>query len=145
MTEPTALVALFGTAFLSATILPLPSEGALIAFERAFPNNMVMAVMVATAGNTLGGLSTYLLGRFSRSFLDKKGNTAPQVSLYANAALKRYGPISLLLSWLPLVGDVMCGLAGWMKLSWWQCLLWMAAGKAARYAVVAGVFAKLTA
>jgi membrane protein YqaA with SNARE-associated domain len=140
MTEPTALFALFGTAFLSATILPFPSEGALMAFERAFPNDIVMAVIVATVGNTLGGLSTYLLGRFSRSFLDKKGKSAPQVL----EALKRHGPISLLLSWLPFVGDVLCGLAGWMKLSWWQCLLWMAVGKAARYAVVAGVFAKLT-
>jgi membrane protein YqaA with SNARE-associated domain len=141
MTEPTALVALFGTAFLSATIFPFPSEGALIAFERAYPDEIVKAVIVATVGNTLGGLSTYLLGRFSRSFFEKNGKTAPQVL----AALQRHGPIALILSWLPFVGDVLCGLAGWMKLSWWQCLLWMAVGKAARYAVVAGLFAKLTA
>jgi membrane protein YqaA with SNARE-associated domain len=141
MTELTALWALFGTAFLSATVLPVPSEGALIAFERAFPRDVGMALVVATVGNTLGGLTTYLLGRFSRSFLEKNGKSAPQVL----QALQRHGPLTLLFSWLPLVGDVLCGLAGWMRLSWWQCVLWMALGKAARYAAVVGLFTKLTA
>ncbi len=139
MTEPAALWALFGTAFVSATLFPLPSEGALIAFGRAFPGEIVLAVAVATVGNTLGGLTTYLLGRFSGRFIQKKGHFAPQVL----ATIARVGPASLLLSWLPLVGDLLCGLAGWLKLSWWQCALWMALGKGARYAIVAGIFAKL--
>jgi membrane protein YqaA with SNARE-associated domain len=140
MTEFAALWALFGTAFVSATILPLPSEGALIAFERAFPHQIGVAVAVATLGNTLGGLSTYFLGRFSGRFIQKKGQFAPQVL----AALQRFGPASLLLSWLPLVGDVLCGVAGWLRLSWWQCAMWMALGKGLRYFVVAGLFATLT-
>jgi membrane protein YqaA with SNARE-associated domain len=139
MTELTALWALFGTAFISATILPLPSEGALIAFERAFPHQIVVAVAVATLGNTLGGLSTYFLGRFSGRFIHKKDQFAPQVL----AALERFGPASLMLSWLPIVGDVLCGVAGWLKLSWWQCAMWMALGKGLRYLVVAGLFTKL--
>jgi membrane protein YqaA with SNARE-associated domain len=132
MTELAALWALFGTAFVSATILPLPSEGALIAFERAFPHQIVVAVAVATLGNTLGGLSTYLLGRFSARFIQKKGQIAPQVL----TALQRFGPASLILSWLPIVGDVLCGISGWMKLSWWQCAFWMALGKGLRYALI---------
>jgi membrane protein YqaA with SNARE-associated domain len=139
MTEPTALWALFSTAFLSATVLPIPSEGALIAFERAFPNDIVAAVMVATIGNTLGGITTYLLGRYSRNFLEKSGKYAPQ----ALENIKRYGAIILLLSWVPLIGDLLCGVAGWLRLSWWQCAIWMAIGKGARYALVAGVFAQL--
>jgi membrane protein YqaA with SNARE-associated domain len=140
MTELAALWALFGTAFVSATLLPLPSEGALIAFERAFPHQIVVAVAVATLGNTLGGMSTYLLGRFSGRFIQEKGQFAPQVL----AALQRFGAASLILSWLPIVGDVLCGVAGWLKLSWWQCAMWMALGKGLRYFVVAGLFAKFT-
>jgi membrane protein YqaA with SNARE-associated domain len=132
MTEIGALWALFITAFASATILPLPSEGALIAFERAFPHQIPLAVLVATLGNTLGGLTTYLIGRFSGQFIQKKGQFAPQVL----DALQRFGPASLLLSWLPIVGDVLCGVAGWLKLSWWQCAVWMALGKGVRYALI---------
>jgi membrane protein YqaA with SNARE-associated domain len=132
MTEIGALWALFITAFASATILPLPSEGALIAFERAFPHQIPLAVLVATLGNTLGGLTTYLIGRFSGQFIQKKGQFAPQVL----DALQRFGPASLLLSWLPIVGDVLCGVAGWLKLSWWRCAVWMALGKGVRYALI---------
>ncbi len=141
MTEFSALWALFGTAFLSATVLPFPSEGALIAFGHAFPHNTVAAVIVATVGNTLGGMSTYLLGRFSRDYLEKKGKLAPQ----ALEKLKRYGAVMLLLSWVPLIGDALCGVAGYLRLAWWQCLLWMAIGKGARYALVAGAFATFSA
>jgi membrane protein YqaA with SNARE-associated domain len=132
MTEIGALWALFITAFASATILPLPSEGALIAFERAFPHQIPLAVLVATLGNTLGGLTTYLIGRFSGQFIQKKGQFAPQVL----DALQRFGPASLLLSWLPIMGDILCGVAGWLKLSWWQCAVWMALGKGVRYALI---------
>jgi membrane protein YqaA with SNARE-associated domain len=135
MTELAALWALFGTAFLSATVLPLPSEGALIAFERAFPHQISLAVAVATLGNTLGGLTTYILGRFSGRLIQKKDQFAPQVLV----ALQRFGPASLLLSWLPIVGDVLCGVAGWLKLSWWQCAIWMALGKGLRYALISAL------
>ena len=139
MSETAALWALFTSAFLSATVIPFPSEGALIAFVHTFPESVKLGVFVATLGNTLGGLTTYFLGRFSGRYLPKEGYFAPQVL----RAFERFGPFSLVLSWLPFLGDVLCGVAGWLKLSWWQCLAWMAFGKCTRYALVAGIFPKL--
>jgi membrane protein YqaA with SNARE-associated domain len=141
MSEIASLWALFGTAFLSATVLPFPSEGALIAFERVFPKAIAFAVIVATIGNTLGGLSTYCVGRFSRHFLEKRGKSAPQVL----EKMRRYGAVTLLASWVPFIGDALCGMAGYLRLSWWKCTLWMVVGKGLRYAVIAGVYAKVFA
>jgi membrane protein YqaA with SNARE-associated domain len=130
MTEIGALWALFITAFASATILPLPSEGALIAFERAFPESVKLAVVVATFGNTLGGFTTYLLGQFSGRYLPRRYSLAPHVL----RAFERFGSATLVFSWLPFFGDLLCGLAGMIRLSWWRCVFWMAIGKCARYA-----------
>lgn len=50
--------------------------------------------------------------------------------------LHRHGAPVLALSWVPLLGDALCVAAGWLRLPWWPCLLWLALGKTARYAVL---------
>jgi len=87
---------------------------------------------VATLGNTLGGMTSYALGRFVA------GRVAPEAmdSRWARW-LRRFGAPTLLLAWAPIGGDLLCLLAGWMRLSWWQAALWMAVGKLARYWVLA--------
>ena len=137
--ESSALFALFCTAFLSATVFPFPSEGALITFYYAYPNREAISVFVATLGNTLGGMTTYGLGRISRRYSPKQVQFSTQVF----NSLHRFGPRALLLSWLPVVGDALSGIAGWLEFSWWRCLLWMALGKGLRYLVVIVVYSKL--
>jgi membrane protein YqaA with SNARE-associated domain len=129
-----SLWALFASSFVSSTILPGNSEIVLVAVLKAGGATPVAAVLTATAGNTLGGLTTYLLGRLLPSRL-------PEGT--ALARVRRFGATALLFSWLPLVGDALCAAAGWLRLSWVRCLLAMAAGKLVRYALLAQAVALL--
>jgi membrane protein YqaA with SNARE-associated domain len=124
-----ALAGLFVSSFLAATVLPGGSEAALFAFARAFPDATLEALSLATLGNTLGGMSSYLLGRMLR-----------MRELPARAGwVRRHGSVVLLLSWVPVVGDALCVAAGWLRVGWVSSALWMATGKAARYAAVLGL------
>ena len=123
-----SLWALFVSAFVSSTILPGNSEIVLVAVLRSGATLPAVAVAVATAGNTLGGLTTYGLGRLLPSRLPEGA---------ALARVRRFGSAALLLSWVPVAGDALCAAAGWLKLSWIACTLAMAAGKLLRYAVLA--------
>ncbi len=112
--------------FLSATILPGGSEAAVVAFALAHPQDKLLALAVATFGNTLGGMSSYVLGRLLPARAD----------LSRLVWVQRYGSVSQLLSWLPLVGDALCAAAGWLRLPWLPCAIWMAIGKGLRYAAL---------
>lgn len=125
----TWLAGLFGSAFVSATILPGNSEAALLALLHFKPEIVVWAVLVATLGNVLGGLTTVWLGR--------RLPEAPEGRAVALA--RRFGPFSLVMSWLPVVGDALCGVAGWLRWPWLPVIVWITAGKAVRYAVLAGL------
>jgi membrane protein YqaA with SNARE-associated domain len=116
------------SSFVSSTVLPGNSEIVLAAVLKAGGATPAAAIAVATLGNTLGGLTTYGLGRFLPSRLPESA---------AVARVRRFGAAALLLSWLPLAGDALCAAAGWLRLNWIACTLAMAAGKAARYVVVA--------
>jgi membrane protein YqaA with SNARE-associated domain len=123
-----ALLGLFAASFVAATVFPFPSEGALYAYLRANPDSAALAVAVATAGNTLGGMTTYLVGRlFPQKQVDEK----------ALARIKRYGAPVTFFGWLPFVGDALCFAAGWLRIHWAAALGYMAAGRLARYLVVA--------
>jgi membrane protein YqaA with SNARE-associated domain len=130
-----SLGALFAAAFVSATVLPANSEVVLAAFLRAFPASAATAIAVATLGNTLGGLTTYGLGRLVPA------RYVPHAR--ALAWVRRYGAMALLLSWVPLVGDALCAAAGWLRGPVWAAALAMAAGKLARYVAVAQAVAAL--
>jgi membrane protein YqaA with SNARE-associated domain len=127
-----SLWAMFIVAFVAATVVPVSSELLLVALVRAEPDRLAAVLAVATAGNTLGGMTTYALGRLVA------GRVPPEqtASRWADR-LRRWGAPTLLLAWAPIFGDVLCGLAGWMRIPWWQAALWMAAGKLARYWVLA--------
>jgi membrane protein YqaA with SNARE-associated domain len=91
------------------------------------PHQLWTALAVATLGNTLGGMSSYLLGRFIPQKARLKGL----------ARVQQYGAPVLLLSWVPIVGDPLCVAAGWLRLNPLHCALCIAAGKFARYYVIA--------
>ena len=124
------LAGLFFTSFAAATLIPLPSEAALWGYLVLHPDDAVLAVSVATIGNTLGGMTTYAMGLF----IPEKTRSAmnPKVIGY----LRRFGAPLTFFAWLPVVGDALCGAAGWLRIRWWAALAFMAAGRLARYLAV---------
>lgn len=129
VTAEQGLWGIFLSSFLSATLLPGGSELLLFGFLKLHPEQFWPALGLATLGNTLGGMTTYACGRFLPKWQRLE-------HLPHKDKLEHWGPAALLLSWAPLIGDALCLAAGWLKLSWLPCLLFMAVGKALRYALV---------
>jgi len=125
------LAGLFAASFLAATLVPLSSEAALFAFLRLHPEHVALAIALATVGNTAGGMTTYLIGRLLPARV--QGKLDPRALRW----LRRYGAAATLLAWLPLVGDALAAAAGWLRIHWLAALAFMAAGRLARYVVVA--------
>ena len=176
------LGALFVVSALAATILPLGSEPIFLGYLALQPEFFWPAVLVATAGNSLGGFITYWMGagahlafaRWRRPRPDVGGSAAAQqgepravgalgspvspspaqceagagsASIVADSLMpqtraqawvQRFGAPILLLSWLPVVGDPLCAVAGWLRLPWLPCLIFIVIGKFARYLVLGG-------
>lgn len=133
------LGAVFLIALMSATLLPMGSEPAVFAVVQLHPELFWSAVLVATAGNTVGGGISWWMGWYTHRAVEHssatKGRTQTQ-QLRALAWLHRFGAKACLLSWLPLVGDPLCAVAGWLRLPFWPCLAYMAVGKCVRYVVM---------
>ncbi|QHE77797.1 YqaA family protein [Hydrogenophaga sp. PBL-H3] len=125
------LSTVFVVAFVSATLLPLGSEPAVFGLIKLNPELFWPAILVATAGNTLGGGVSWFMGLGTHKVVDKARGSATE--LRALHWLERFGPKACLLAWLPVVGDPLCAVAGWMKFPFWPCLAYMAIGKFARY------------
>jgi membrane protein YqaA with SNARE-associated domain len=123
---------LFGWSFAASTILPLSSEVPLAVVIRN-SGGWVFPVVVATVGNVLGACTTYWLARVAARAAPPSGKRARR----ARALLVRYGPPALLLSWVPLIGDVLVLLAGIARMPVRTFVGWTTAGKAARYIAVA--------
>jgi membrane protein YqaA with SNARE-associated domain len=123
------LLALFAASFAAATLIPMPSEAALFAYLKLHPENGVLAVSVATVGNTAGGMTTYLLGRL----LPQTRN----IDQKTFQVIRRWGAPATFFAWLPIVGDGLCAAAGWLRIRWWAALAFMAAGRLARYVAIA--------
>ena len=117
--------------FVSATLLPLGSEPAVFALVKINPSMFWPAILVATAGNSLGGALTWWIGLGAHKVVDKYGHSAYHVR--ALRWLEQLGPRACLLAWLPVVGDPLCAVAGWLRMPFWPCLLYMAIGKFLRY------------
>jgi len=128
------LSTLFVAAFVSATLLPVGSEPALFGLMRLNPDLFWSAVFVATAGNTLGGALDWWMGYGAHQVVDKYHHSRTHVK--AIEWLERLGPKACLLAWLPIIGDPLCAVAGWLKMSFWPCVGYMAIGKFLRYLVM---------
>ena len=128
------LSTVFVVSFISATLLPLGSEPVVFGLVKLSPDLFWPAVLVATVGNTLGGAVSWFMGLASHKAIDKYRHSPTH--LRALDWLESIGPKACLLSWLPGVGDPLCAVAGWLKLAFWPCLLYMAIGKFLRYTVM---------
>ncbi|RCW98095.1 MULTISPECIES: YqaA family protein [Kosakonia] len=133
MSDTLSLLSLFSSSFLSATLLPGNSEVVLVAMLISHVSQPWLLVVIATMGNSLGGLTNVILGRF---FPQRKTSRWQEK---ATEWLKRYGAAALLLSWVPVIGDLLCLLAGWMRLSWGPVVIFLCLGKALRYLAIAFV------
>ena len=129
------LSTIFIIAFISATLLPLGSEPAVFGLVKLNPDLFWPAVLVATAGNTLGGAVTWWMGYGAEKAYERVRHRSG-VEGRALQWLQRFGAKACLLSWLPGVGDPLCAVAGWLKLPFWPCVFYMAIGKFGRYLVM---------
>jgi len=129
-------LALFGSAFLAATILPFYSEVLLYALLREGFDPLPL-VLVATLGNTAGAVVNWLLGLYLLRFQQRRWFYFSQAQIdRAQRWFQRYGRWTLLLAWMPIGGDALTLIAGIMKVRLWQFLLLVGAGKALRYVSV---------
>jgi membrane protein YqaA with SNARE-associated domain len=129
------LWALFLSSFLSATLLPGSSEAALIAILSLQRFSPVLIIFIATLGNSLGGITNYCLGVWvpNRTQANKHGHNSL-------VWLKKYGYWTLLLSWMPVIGDALCVAAGWLRMKFFLSLICIVIGKTIRYIILTVLF-----
>ncbi|UYO73076.1 DedA family protein [Halomonas qinghailakensis] len=130
------MFSLFWVALASATLLPGGSE-VWLARLWCLGEPALGLWLVATAGNTLGSMINVTLGRYARQFQHRRWFPASPAGLArAEHWYKRFGEVSLLLSWAPVLGDPLTVLAGVFRLPWWRALLWIVVAKGARYGLL---------
>jgi membrane protein YqaA with SNARE-associated domain len=125
------LTTVFVVAFVSATLLPMGSEPAVFGLVKLNAAMFWPAVFVATAGNTLGGALSWWMGLGAERVIERVRHKPVEHRVLG--WLQRFGPKACLLSWLPVVGDPLCAVAGWLRMPFWPCLVYMAIGKFLRY------------
>lgn len=128
------LSTVFTVAFVSATLLPMGSEPAVFGLIKLSPHLFWPTILVATAGNTLGGMVSWWMGLGAHKAIDKYRHSSTH--LRALEWLEQLGPKACFLSFLPIIGDPLCAVAGWLKMPLLPCAGYMAAGKFTRYLVM---------
>ncbi|UCJ17223.1 DedA family protein [Pseudomonas sp. MM211] len=135
-----AYLGLFAAAFSAATLLPLQSEALLVALLLGAAQPVWALLLAASAGNVLGSLVNWWLGRYLERFRGRRWFPVSDQRLQqAQVWFGRYGRWSLLFSWLPVVGDPLTLVAGIMREPLWRFVLIVTLAKTARYAVVAAL------
>lgn len=131
---------LFASAFIAATLLPLQSEAVLAGLLLTGSYSTAALILIATLGNVLGSLVNWALGRGIERFRGRRWFPANEQQLQrAQGWYQRYGCWTLLLSWLPIVGDPLTLIAGVMREPLWRFLLLVTIAKAGRYLALAAV------
>jgi membrane protein YqaA with SNARE-associated domain len=130
---------LFISSFISSTLFPGGSEAVLAYLSSEQQHAKWLLLLVATTGNTLGGMTSWGIGwliakKYPTRQLLKPGHED------AIERIKKYGSPILLLSWLPVIGDPLCVAAGWLRVHWLLALVFIGVGKAARYGVIVYLF-----
>jgi len=142
MSGPGAYIGLFLAAFVAATILPAQSEALLASLVLGGAHAVWLLVVVASIGNVLGSLVNWLLGRMIESLAGRRWfPVSPSTLDRATLWYRRYGRWSLLLSWVPVIGDPLTVAAGVLREPLWSFLVLVSIAKTARYVVVAALAA----
>jgi len=136
----TAYASLFLSALIAATILPAQSEAVLVALLLSERYSILGLLTAASIGNVLGSLINYVLGRLSEKFIGKRWFPAkPDTLARAQNWYSRYGRFSLLLSWVPIIGDPITVAAGVLREPLWSFLILVTIAKIGRYLVLAAL------
>jgi len=130
---------LFLLSFLASTLLPIGSEWLLVLMlAKGYP--LIASILTATAGNSLGAFTTYLVGVYGGKWLiEKVMRVSESQQQRAHYYYKRYGTFSLFFSWLPFIGDPLCLVGGMMRVNIWLFTLLVVSGKLFRYLAVAWI------
>ena len=129
-------ITLFAVAFLSATLLPLGSE-ALLLYDISQQHTVLLLLMVATVGNTLGAMLNYWLGLKGEVYLERKGYLSAEKMEKARIMFDKYGGWTLLLSWAPIIGDPLTFVAGVLRYDFKMFGIIVFIAKGLRYAALA--------
>lgn len=135
-----ALAFLFLAAFGAATLLPLQSEAVLAGLLVLHRDHVVLLLGIATLGNVLGSLVNYVLGRMVERFAGRRWFPVDPARLdKARGWYQHYGRYSLLLSWMPVIGDPLTLVAGVLRENVWVFLGLVLVAKLGRYLAVAAI------
>ena len=126
---------LFTVAFISATLLPMGSE-ALLLYDISQDYSLLLLWSFATLGNTLGSMVNYWLGLKGETYLEKKGYLSVKKMEKARGFFGKYGGWTLLLSWVPIIGDPLTFIAGVLRYDFKWFALIVAVAKGTRYAII---------
>lgn len=132
-----SLPSVFVISFLGATLLPLGSEPVVFGVIKLTPELFWPAIWVATCGNTFGGAVSWWMGWGTHDIVERASRSAVQIR--ALNWLERLGPKACLFSWLPIIGDPLCFLAGWLRFPFWPSFFYMMVGKFLRYLVMTSI------
>ena len=138
------MIALFFICLGAATLLPGGSEAFFLYKLNESPSLVYTSLFVATLGNTLGSFINYLMGKYLREFAIKKSYFKQNSIVKATKFFEKYGFISLLLSWTPIIGDPITFVAGVLKYSWWKFLITVFIAKFIRYGVLMYIYVKIS-
>ncbi|WP_455230415.1 YqaA family protein [Geopseudomonas aromaticivorans] len=138
--ELMAFAGLFLSAFGAATLLPLQSEAVLVGLLLQAEYSVAALLVIATLGNVLGSAVNWWLGTYIEHWRHRRWfPVSPEKLAKAQAGYHRYGRWSLLLSWVPVIGDPLTVMAGVMKEPFWSFLAIVTVAKAGRYLVLTGL------
>lgn len=131
------LLGLFFSAFGAATLLPLQSEAVLVTALSLGQHSAVLLIAVASVGNILGSCVNWWLGLHIQRYQDRTWFPVSAHQLQrAQQFYQKYGQYSLLLSWLPVIGDPLTLIAGVMRSRFLPFLIWVSVAKIGRYICV---------
>ena len=135
------LLLLFAASLLAATIIPAQSEAVLVGLHLTGNYSPALLIAVATCGNVLGASINWLLGRYLEHFKTHRWFPVKEAALdRAARTYQRYGVWTLLLSWVPIIGDPLTVIAGLLRTPFPLFLLLVTIGKLARYIAVVAAF-----
>lgn len=127
---------LFVLSFLAATIIPMSSEG-LLAAMLLNDFNPIILLITASAGNILGGITSYGLGYIGNwTIIEKYLKTKKEKVIKYENKIKHYGAFIAFLTWLPFVGDILAIGLGFFRVSIIKTIIFMTIGKSLRYAII---------
>lgn len=138
-------LALFFSAFVAATILPAQSESVLTGLILLDQVPVSVLVIVASIGNVAGSVVNWGLGRAVERYRDRRWfPVKPTMLARATGWYHRYGKWSLLLSWVPIIGDPITVVAGVLRERFWRFLWLVSIAKTGRYVFLACIVVKLS-